>query len=165
MSRHNLLLVRRLSRHNHLAFQIHQIPRILRYRIHRHHIRRREAHEAAGDRPQLFADGLHVVPHHDGTVAVGSTAERDFAAPDTTDDRLEFLAQKLLSRSFRPEEKNIIIGSLAELEAFYNKNEADAKKLITVGESKPDEKLSATTLAAWTMVCNELMNLDEVLNK
>lgn len=84
---------------------------------------------------------------------------------DTTDERLEFLAQKLLSRSFRSEEKNIVIGSLAELEAFYNKNEADAKKLITVGESKPDEKLSASTLAAWTMVCNELMNLDEVLNK
>lgn len=84
---------------------------------------------------------------------------------NTTDERLEYLSQKLLSRSFRPEEKNIIIGSLAELEAFYGKNDADAKKLITVGESKPDEKLSATTLAAWTMVCNELMNLDEVLNK
>jgi len=84
---------------------------------------------------------------------------------NTTDERLEFLAQRLLSRSFRPEEKNIIIGSLAELEAFYGKNEADAKKLITVGESKPDEKLSTKTLAAWTMVCNELMNLDEVLNK
>lgn len=49
---------------------------------------------AAGDRPQIFADGLHVVPHHDGTVAVGSTAERDFAAPDTTDDRLEVLIDR-----------------------------------------------------------------------
>lgn len=28
--------------------------------------------------PQLYADGLHVVPHADGTVAVGSTSERDF---------------------------------------------------------------------------------------
>lgn len=28
--------------------------------------------------PQLFADGLHVIPHLDGTVAVGSTTERDF---------------------------------------------------------------------------------------
>lgn len=48
----------------------------------------------ARDRPQLFADGLHVVPHHDGTVAVGSTAERDFAAPDTTDGQLEALIAK-----------------------------------------------------------------------
>ncbi|WP_103258448.1 NAD(P)/FAD-dependent oxidoreductase [Tabrizicola aquatica] len=29
----------------------------------------------AGDRPQLFVDGLHIVGHVDGTVAVGSTSE------------------------------------------------------------------------------------------
>jgi len=38
---------------------------------------------------QLFADGLHIIPHLDGTVAVGSTSEREFAAPDTTDDLLD----------------------------------------------------------------------------
>ena len=41
----------------------------------------------------------------------------------------------------------------------------DAKKLIAVGESKADPALDAATLAAWTMLANELMNLDEVLNK
>ena len=41
----------------------------------------------------------------------------------------------------------------------------DAKKLIHVGESKPDPKLDSTTLAAWTMTANEMMNLDEVVNK
>ena len=34
-----------------------------------------------------------------------------------------------------------------------------------MGESKPDESLDATQLAAWTMLVNELLNLDEVLNK
>lgn len=48
----------------------------------------------AGDRPQLFLDGIHVVPHSDGTVAVGSTSERDFVAPDTTDDQLEDLVAR-----------------------------------------------------------------------
>ena len=28
--------------------------------------------------PQVFADGLHIVPHADGTVAIGSTSEREF---------------------------------------------------------------------------------------
>ncbi len=37
--------------------------------------------------------------------------------------------------------------------------------LITVGESKADANLDQPTLAAYTMVANELMNLDEVLNK
>ena len=38
-------------------------------------------------------------------------------------------------------------------------------KLLAVGESKADPRLDAPTLAAWTMLANELMNLDEVLNK
>ena len=46
---------------------------------------------AARERPQLFVGGLHVVPHHDGTVAVGSTSERDFADPEGTDEALETL--------------------------------------------------------------------------
>jgi glycine/D-amino acid oxidase-like deaminating enzyme len=39
--------------------------------------------------PQLYADGLHVVPHADGTVAVGSTTERDHADPVATDAQLD----------------------------------------------------------------------------
>lgn len=32
----------------------------------------------AGQVPQIFAGGVHVVPHADGTVAIGSTSEREF---------------------------------------------------------------------------------------
>ncbi len=39
--------------------------------------------------PQLFTDGLHIIPHMDGTVGVGSTSERAYTAPDTTDDQLD----------------------------------------------------------------------------
>lgn len=41
--------------------------------------------------PQLYLKGLHIVPHADGTVAIGSTSEADFADPDATDDQLEAL--------------------------------------------------------------------------
>jgi hypothetical protein len=37
--------------------------------------------------------------------------------------------------------------------------------LIKVGESKADASLDKPTLAAYTMMANQLMNLDEVLNK
>ncbi|WP_095587335.1 NAD(P)/FAD-dependent oxidoreductase [Actibacterium ureilyticum] len=47
-------------------------------------------HDAAGA-PQIYADGLHIIPHADGTVAIGSTSERDFDAPDTTDAQLDAL--------------------------------------------------------------------------
>ncbi|MBT8460849.1 MAG: FAD-binding oxidoreductase [Boseongicola sp.] len=49
---------------------------------------------AAKGRPQVFAAGIHIVPHFDGTVAVGSTSERDFAAPETTDDLLDDVVER-----------------------------------------------------------------------
>lgn len=47
------------------------------------------AHDAGPDAPQLYADGLHIVPHADGTVAVGSTSENAFGDPVSTDALLD----------------------------------------------------------------------------
>ena len=43
----------------------------------------------ASKQPQIFANGVHIIPHLDGTVAVGSTSEREFAAPTDTDGQLD----------------------------------------------------------------------------
>ncbi len=45
-------------------------------------------YDAAGA-PQLFADALHIIPHLDGTVAIGSTSEREFTDPTGTDSMLD----------------------------------------------------------------------------
>ncbi len=50
----------------------------------------------APDLPQLFADGVHIVPHSDGTIAIGSTSERDYASPDTTDHQLDDVIERAL---------------------------------------------------------------------
>ncbi|MEM9427068.1 MAG: FAD-dependent oxidoreductase [Pseudomonadota bacterium] len=50
-------------------------------------------HNAAGA-AQIYDDGLHIIPHTDGTVAIGSTSERDFDAPDTTDRQLDDLLKR-----------------------------------------------------------------------
>ncbi|MBM7069368.1 FAD-binding oxidoreductase [Actibacterium sp. 188UL27-1] len=41
--------------------------------------------------PQLFADGVHIVPHADGTTAIGSTSERAATDPVGTDHQLDEL--------------------------------------------------------------------------
>ena len=46
-------------------------------------------HFNAAGKPQLFAESFHIVPHLDGTVAIGSTSERDFDTPDRTDHLLD----------------------------------------------------------------------------
>ncbi len=45
----------------------------------------------AANLPQLFVDTLHIVPHADGTVAIGSTSEHTWADPTSTDARLDTL--------------------------------------------------------------------------
>lgn len=47
--------------------------------------------------PQLYADGLHIVPHADGTVAIGSTSERDAADPTGTDHQIDELHARALA--------------------------------------------------------------------
>jgi hypothetical protein len=81
------------------------------------------------------------------------------------DARIEFIAKRLLARPFRPQEQAVVKHSLAELRQDYRTRVDDAKKLIGFGESKADATLDPAELAAWTMVANELMNLDEALNK
>ena len=39
--------------------------------------------------PQLFADALHIIPHANGTIAIGSTTEREFDDPTSTDGQID----------------------------------------------------------------------------
>lgn len=50
----------------------------------------------AADLPQLFVDGLHVVPHADGTVAIGSTSENQWSHSGV-DDALEGLLTRAVA--------------------------------------------------------------------
>jgi hypothetical protein len=84
---------------------------------------------------------------------------------DAEEGRLKELAMRVLARPFRAEELPIVKASLAELLGHYQAHTEEAGQLIAVGESKSDESLEASQLAAWTMLANEVLNLDEVLNK
>jgi glycine oxidase len=51
----------------------------------------------AGDAPQLFADFIHIIPHDDGTVAIGSTSERFYDDPTGTDDALDDIIARVVA--------------------------------------------------------------------
>ncbi|MGC3940054.1 NAD(P)/FAD-dependent oxidoreductase [Roseobacter sp. EG26] len=44
--------------------------------------------------PQIFAESVHIVPHLDGTVAIGSTSEREYLEEATTDQQLDNVVAK-----------------------------------------------------------------------
>jgi hypothetical protein len=79
--------------------------------------------------------------------------------------RIDFMAKRLLCRPFRADESKIVQKSLGALLAYYEAHPDDARKLINVGESRADATMDMPALAAWTMLANQLLNLDEVLNK
>jgi hypothetical protein len=79
--------------------------------------------------------------------------------------RIDFMAERLIARPLNASEKKIVAGGLKDLLAHYKAAPEDAEALVSVGESKADVTLDKPTLAAYTMVANQLMNLDEVLNK
>jgi hypothetical protein len=86
-------------------------------------------------------------------------------SPADPDKEVDYMASRLLSRSFGPKERDIVLSSYRDYLSYYDSAPADAKKLVSVGESKPPASLPAEKLAAMTMVANEIMNLDEVLVK
>jgi hypothetical protein len=84
---------------------------------------------------------------------------------DAATARLDWLTRRLTARPLRTEELAVVAASLVDLLSHYAAHPDDAQALVSVGESKRDESLDVATLAAYTMLANELMNLDEVLNK
>jgi mono/diheme cytochrome c family protein len=97
--------------------------------------------------------------------AARKLAERTLAETGDRDDRFQKLAARLLARPFAPEELKIVQQSLDALLVDYKAKPEEAKKLIAFGESKADPKRDPVELAAWTMLGNQLLNLDEVLTK
>ena len=64
------------------------------------------------------------------------------------------------------DQETIIVWSALEKHlARYQKDPAAAKAAVHEGESTPPAKLSEPDLAAWTLVANLLLNLDETVTK
>jgi len=93
-------------------------------------------------------------------------AELILVTPDPSERiRFDELSRRLLNRSLRDPERVVVANSLRSLLDYYREHPDEATQVVSVGESKPNDELPKVELAAWTMLANELLNLDEVLNK
>jgi hypothetical protein len=81
------------------------------------------------------------------------------------ESQLDYIARRVLIRLLTDAERPVVDRVYRALEKHYRTHPAEARQLIAVGASKADPTLDPATLAAWTMVVNQLMNLDEVLCK
>jgi hypothetical protein len=92
-------------------------------------------------------------------------AERLIREAKTTEERLILAFRLCTARSPSADElailKRVFEGRLAK----YQKDPEAAKKLLKVGESPTDEKLSPVELAAWAATASVIMNLDECVTR
>jgi hypothetical protein len=108
---------------------------------------------------QLMNDVQHVE-------AARALAERMLVEADSTpDERITFAYRVVLSRSPTPDELAIVNQQWTAHLARYQEDVEAANKLISYGESKRKAELNSAELAAYTMVANTILNLDETLTR
>ncbi|HMO66751.1 MAG TPA: DUF1553 domain-containing protein, partial [Verrucomicrobiota bacterium] len=78
---------------------------------------------------------------------------------------LERLAERVLLRPLADDERAILLETLGQLAFHYGGTPEDARALVAVGVSPAPEDAPAPQLAALTLLANQLLNLDETLNK
>jgi len=101
---------------------------------------------------ELFGTGLVATTGDFGVV--GASAEQ----------RIDYLANLLLSRPAGPVVRQVLAESLERFRADYADTQ-HARDLLSVGDSPADATAAPGELAAWTMAASLLMNTDEALNK
>ena len=94
--------------------------------------------------------------------ALATRLLRDASSPEA---RLQLAWQRLLARPASPEELRVLLDSLGRYQARFTENPAAVEQLLNTGESPRDRQLPAPELAAYTVVCSTLLNLDETLTK
>ena len=82
----------------------------------------------------------------------------------TTEERIAFLYRTVLSRQPDADELRLVAGGAGEAaRAVSRPTPTAAKKVVHVGESKPKGVAPADETAAWTMIANLILNLDETV--
>jgi hypothetical protein len=106
-----------------------------------------------------------LVPLNDPQFIEASRKLAELALARGRREAINVMSQRLLGRPLSTEEQAIVQRTLKEMEAHFRADPGAANQLLGVGESAIGRKQDLPELAAMTMVANQLMNLDEALNK
>jgi hypothetical protein len=97
--------------------------------------------------------------------AARALAQRVMLADQDDKARLDHAFRLILARHPKADESSLLLQRLEYLKTQFSEEKDSAAKLLAVGESKRDEKLPAIDHAAWTALCELILNLDEAITK
>jgi mono/diheme cytochrome c family protein len=126
----------------------------------------REQYCARRERSNTPLQALQLMNDVQHFEAARALAERAIAegGPDAP-ERIDFLYETVLARHATPDERRLLEDLLAKERALFEADPAAAHKAIHVGESAPKGKAADPETAAWTIVANLLLNLDETVTR
>ncbi|MDP6338285.1 MAG: DUF1553 domain-containing protein, partial [Verrucomicrobiota bacterium] len=90
-------------------------------------------------------------------------ANRMLRRNDKPADRITWAFRSVTSRAPSPAELKLLLADLRSYEKEFTNEPGSAKKLLNIGETKADAKLPPARLAAYTLIANTLLNLDEAI--
>ncbi len=103
---------------------------------------------------------MNDVQHYE---AARGFATQILAAAGDNAGRIDYAYRRALARGAAPEEVTALSRLADRQLARYRAAPEDATKAITFGDSRPPEGVDPAELAAWTLVANLVLNLDETV--
>ncbi|NUP97573.1 MAG: DUF1553 domain-containing protein [Planctomycetaceae bacterium] len=95
--------------------------------------------------------------------AARAFAARTLGEAAKDDERLALAFRRTTSRHPDADELALLRAALADFRARYASAPADAQALVEVGEAPVPAGSDAAELAAWTLLCSSLLNLDATI--
>lgn len=87
------------------------------------------------------------------------------AEPASPKRRVQRLFQSVLGRDPTRSETSILLAGVVRHRAGFQAAPESARALVATGESTPPTGLDPVELAAWTLACSTVLNLDEAISK
>ena len=92
-------------------------------------------------------------------------AQRTLKSPGNDQQRLASMFERVTGRLPESNERVWLLDFLNRQRKAFESQPGSAEKSLKVGESPRDESLPANEHAAWTLLANLLLNLDEALTQ
>ncbi len=83
----------------------------------------------------------------------------------SVDEQANYLFRLATARPPDDDERRVLVATYEAHRAEFQRDGEAATRLLSVGEAPRNEQLNVAELAAWTMVANLVLNLDETLTK
>ncbi len=106
---------------------------------------------------------MNDVQHVEAARSLAAQLLQDRSSDDTS--RIRMAVRIVLAREASDAELQILTGQLTKHRQRYTADPDAAQKLISLGETPPPTDLDTTELAAYTLMSNTLLNLDETLTR